>query len=181
MNRLILVVLCVSATLGCSATAPIHNHGVDHSGHHVAPIAADTIDAKLAEVARIHGGAGPWAVAGYRMGGYALKKLGLAPQSFDLKVIHHSPQKVQFSCIADGAAAATGASLGKLNLRLEETDETNISTTYERMSTRAIVTLRPTANFRDRFRDVPREQLRDAGKIVMALPETEVFEEVHSK
>jgi hypothetical protein len=38
----------------------------------------------LAAVAFVHGGAGPWAVAGYRMGQAALARLGLSRQSFDL-------------------------------------------------------------------------------------------------
>lgn len=32
MNRLVLVALCVSATLGCSANAPIHDHGIEWVG-----------------------------------------------------------------------------------------------------------------------------------------------------
>lgn len=68
-------------------------------------------EAALARVASIHGGHGPWAVAGYRMGQYALQRLGLRPGSFDLEVVHHSPAQVQYTCVADGAAAATGASL----------------------------------------------------------------------
>src|SRR5580704_15913505 len=82
-----------------------------------------TADDGLARVAAIHGAAGPWAVAGYRMGRYALGKLGLPAQSFDLEVVHHTPEKVQYSCIADGAAAATGASPGKLNLKIAPADE----------------------------------------------------------
>lgn len=154
-----------------------HGHASPHEGAS-AHGAESSVDAQLAEVARIHGAAGPWAVAGYRMGRYALRKLGLPPQSFDLEVIHHSPQQVEFSCIADGAAAATGASLGKLNLRLAEADAAHVATTYRRASTGASLTLRPTTGFRARFQSVPREELPAAGRIVMELPEGEVFEEV---
>lgn len=177
MKRTSFVALFAAAwLLGCAAQAPNAEGG--HSAHHHAARGAPKgIDAELAEVARIHGAAGPWAVAGYRMGRHALKKLGLEPQSFDLKVTHHSPREVQFSCIADGAAAATGASLGKLNLRLDETDEANVSTTYERPSTGAKINLRPTAAFRARFRDIPRKDLLSAGKVVMSLPDEEIFEQ----
>jgi formylmethanofuran dehydrogenase subunit E len=129
-------------------------------------------------VATIHGGAGPWVVAGYRMGSYALARLGLPRQSFDLEVLHHTPQEVQFSCIADGAAAATGASAGKLNLRLVEATAADVATTYRRKSTGQTITLRPTPAFTARFRDVPRDQLAAAGRIVLALPEADVFEEL---
>jgi uncharacterized GH25 family protein len=44
----------------------------------------------LARVRDVHGGAGPWAVAGYRIGQRALKELGLPRQSFALSVTFHS-------------------------------------------------------------------------------------------
>ncbi|WP_437955194.1 FmdE family protein [Sorangium sp. So ce119] len=160
---------------GEHATAPAgHHHGHGHA--HGRP--AEAPDDALRAVAAIHGGAGPWAVAGYRMGRYALAKLGLPEKSFDLEVVHHSPRNVQFSCIADGAAAATGASLGKLNLSLVEATEAGVETTYRRRSTGQAVTLRPAPAFRARFRDVPREGLAAAGKEVLSLPDAEVFEEV---
>ena len=140
--------------------------------------AASGDDDALARVTTIHGGAGPWVVAGYRMGEYALARLGLQRQSFDLEVVHRTPQEVQFSCIADGAAAATGASAGKLNLRLVDATEADVATTYRRKSTGQAVTLRPSRAFTARFRDVPRDQLAAAGRIVLALPDAEVFEEL---
>ncbi|WP_437670610.1 FmdE family protein [Sorangium sp. So ce131] len=157
-----------------------HGHGAH--GHRPSPggPATDPRDDELRAVAAIHGGAGPWAVAGYRMGRYAIAKLGLAQGSFDLEVVHHSPRNVQFSCIADGAAAATGASLGKLNLSLVEATEAGVETTYRRKSTGQAITLRPSAAFRARFRDVPREKLGPAGREVLSLPDAEVFEEVRT-
>jgi len=134
-------------------------------------------DEGLARVTVIHGGAGPWVVAGYRMGQFALAKLGLPAQSFDLEVTHHTPEKVQYSCIADGAAAATGASVGKLNLKLAPASDADVMTTYEKKSTGQRVTLRPTAAFAARFKDVPRERLLEAGREVMALPDAAIFEE----
>ncbi|HTN85363.1 MAG TPA: FmdE family protein [Sorangium sp.] len=168
---------------GHAQGAAQHAHGPAGHDHGRAPgrPSAEAQDEELRAVAAIHGGAGPWAVAGYRMGRYALAKLGLPARSFDLEVVHHSPRSVQFSCIADGAAAATGASLGKLNLSLVEASEAGIETTYRRRSTGQAVTLRPSAAFRARFRDVPRERLPEAGKEVLSLPDAEVFEEVPAR
>ncbi len=67
------------------------------------------VAACLARVKEVHGAAGPWAVTGYRIGERALKELGLARHSHELMVIHRCPAEVQFSCIADGVQAATGA------------------------------------------------------------------------
>lgn len=182
---LVLVTGCASSAPREHASHPPHAphgaHGRDappgadgaHAGrpHHASQ---DTEDA-LAAVARIHGGAGPWAVAGWRMGSHALRELGLAPGSFDLEVVHHTPREVQHACIADGAAAATGASVGKLNLTLAEATADATRTTYRRRSTGRTITLRVAPAFAARFADVPRERLADAGRQVLALPDAEVF------
>jgi formylmethanofuran dehydrogenase subunit E len=112
------------------------------------------------------------------MGRYALAKLGLAPGSFDLEVMHHTPQQVMYSCIADGAAAATGASAGKLNLRLVDSRPEDVETTYRRKSTGEAITLRPTAKFRARFSDAPRERARELGREVLRWLDGDVFEQV---
>src|SRR3954453_8049413 len=78
------------------------------------------IQERLERVRDYHGAAGPWAVVGYRIGERALQELGLPRQSHSLLVVHRCPTQVQYSCLADGLQAATGASPGKLNLRVEE-------------------------------------------------------------
>ncbi len=152
-----------------------NHHG--HHGHQDTPGAASSAD-PLAEVARVHGGAGPWAVAGYRMGQFALKKLGLSRQSFDLDVTHRGPLEPQYACVADGASAATGASVGKVNLRLEEAPADGLLTIYTRKSSGQSVKLRPTEAFKKRFLDVPRPELARAGAQVLTLQDDEIFEEV---
>jgi FmdE, Molybdenum formylmethanofuran dehydrogenase operon len=172
-----LTALLMVVVAACAEKAPPDRSESPHASAHAMAPAPTGVDADLAEVARVHGGAGPWAVAGFRMGRYALKRLALERQSFDLEVIHHSPRKVQFSCMADGAAAATGASIGKLNLSLVDADEAHVATTYRRKSTGARLTLRPSAAFRARFLDVPMDQLGAAGRTAMGLADAEVFEE----
>jgi formylmethanofuran dehydrogenase subunit E len=147
-----------------------------HGG--TASAASSAEDEELDRVAAIHGAPGPWAVAGYRMGKYALAKLGLGAGTFDLEITHHTPKQVMFSCIADGAAAATGASVGKLNLWLVDSRAEDVATTYRKRSSGEAVTLRPAARFRARFADTPREHARDFGREVLRLPDSDVFEEV---
>ncbi len=154
-----------------------------HAHPHGAPApaaknAVDPTEAKLDEVARIHGEAGPWAVLGYRMSEYAMETLGLARGSFDVSIVHWSPKEVQYSCIADGAAAHSGASLGKLNLSMVEASADNVLTVYRDKKTGRAIALRPTASFKKRFADVPRGQARALGRDVLALPRAELFEEV---
>lgn len=180
----LLTVLASILPLGCESAppprpsaAPVHAMH-DMHGAHAADGPASEIDARLAEVARIHGGAGPWAVAGYRMGAYALTTLGLPRGSFDLEVVHYTPHEVQYACIADGASAATGASVGKLNLSLKDAAAPDTRTTYRRKTGGRSLTLRITAGFAKRFLEVPRERLGDAGREAMQLPDAEVFEVV---
>jgi formylmethanofuran dehydrogenase subunit E len=143
-----------------------------------APVHADPVEQKLDAVAAVHGAPGPWAVAGYRMSEYALTRLGLGRGSFDLVVTHHSPKEVRFSCIADGVAAQSGASAGKLNLTVEEAQEKDLRTTYRDKRTGRSLTLRPTEAFRIRYADTPRERAWQLGREVLELPQHLVFEEM---
>jgi formylmethanofuran dehydrogenase subunit E len=129
----------------------------------------------LARVAEVHGMAGPFAVAGYRMGARALSELGLQQGSFDLEVRHESPAEVQWSCIADGAQAATGASPGKLNLQLRPVAREAMRTVFRRKSTGKTLITRLKPAFVRRFLDLPREQLGAAGATVAALPDDDIF------
>lgn len=138
----------------------------------------DSTTERLQDVARVHGGAGPWAVAGYRMGEYALRKLGLPRQSFDLEIVHRSPTKFMYACIVDGAAAATGASLGKLNLSRQDATDDQVATIYRRRSTGQVVTLKPAPAFKSRFGNIPRVELAAAGRTVITLPDADIFVEV---
>jgi formylmethanofuran dehydrogenase subunit E len=115
------------------------------------------------------------------MGLFALKELELPRQSFDLLVVHHTPHEVQYSCMADGATAATGASVGKLNLELVEATTSGVETTYLNRATGKSITLRPRASFVARFGDVPREKLAAVGKEVLLLPDEALFEEVRTR
>ena len=130
---------------------------------------------RLDRVREYHGAAGPWAVAGYRIGERALGDLGLPRRSFSLLVVHRCPAQVQYSCMADGLQAATGASPGKLNLRVEEaTAEGLRSVVEDRKSERRLTfTLRP--KFVKSIRDLPPARLEAEGERVAALPDKDIF------
>ncbi|AKU95406.1 hypothetical protein AKJ09_02070 [Labilithrix luteola] len=178
----------VLALVGCgssSSNAPVETTASPHGHGHHAPAAetsaSDPIDRALDDVARIHGAPGPWAVAGYRMAQYALAKLHLPQGSFDLEITHRTPKKVQFSCIADGAQAYSGASAGKLNLTLVEAPEAELVTIYRNKKTAESLALRPSASFRARYLDADRARARELGREVMQLPDDQVFEEVPAR
>ncbi len=140
-----------------------------------APRTEAEVDATLAKVKAVHGGGGPWAVVGYRMGQRALKELGLPPQSFALLIVHKAPMQVQYTCMADGLQAATGASVGKLNLRLEEASRPALSTiiTDRKTGRRLIFTIDPA--LAASITDLPFEKLEAEGRRVAALPDDKLF------
>lgn len=140
------------------------------------PAANDAqIDAMMEDVRAIHGMPGPWAVAGYRMGQRALRELGLQRGSFDLDVIHESPQKVQYTCIADGVQAATGASAGKLNLHLRDAKPEDMRTAFVRKSTGKRVVIELSDAARAEMMDVPYEQLETKGRVIAGMPEGDLL------
>ena len=136
------------------------------------------VEARLDQVAAVHGGSGPFAVAGFRMAQYALKTLELEAGSFDLDVEHHSPKMVQFSCIADGAQAATKVSVGKLSLRWLEAPLEGTETIFLKRSTGEKVVLKPAASFIKTFINQPYEKSREYGRKVLALPDAQIFDVV---
>jgi hypothetical protein len=128
------------------------------------------LEAATQRVTEIHGGAGPWAVVGYRMGMRALKELGLAsplpptsPSRFVVEVIHESPLQIPFACIVDGLHAATGASLGKLNLKLVEVDS------LDKMEFQVL------PGFIAKYRELPPERLMAAGQEVLQMADEALF------
>lgn len=89
MKRFMLILIIVLATGISTSIKAQHHHGhnkkVDNN--------------VLNQVAAIHEGAGPFAVAGYRMGLRALQELGVDRGSFSVDVTHETPAEVQWSCI----------------------------------------------------------------------------------
>lgn len=136
---------------------------------------------RLARVREIHGAAGPWAVAGYRIGERALKELGLPRHSFSLLVIHHAPAEVQFSCVADGLQASTGASPGKLNLRVEEASAEKMCTVVRDRKTGRTLTFTLRQPFVRSIADIPHSRLEGEGRRVASLPDDEIFSVERSK
>jgi hypothetical protein len=142
------------------------------------PVADDDPESLLAAVARVHGRAGPFAVAGYRIGIHALDALGAQRGDRSLVVTHHTPEEVRYSCIADGVQAATGVSLGQLTLTLEDAPPDDVHTEVRRRDGRGGRSYRLAPALEARMAKVPPEGLVAAGRLVAELPEDQVFEVV---
>ena len=139
------------------------------------------VAACLARVKEAHGAAGPWAVAGYRIGERAIKDLGLRRHSHDLEVVHYCPLKVQYSCMADGLSAATGASPGKLNLRIEETAVSGLKTVVKDRERGRSLTFVLNPELVRSIADLPFDRLDAEGRRVASLPDESIFNVGESK
>jgi formylmethanofuran dehydrogenase subunit E len=168
----------------------------------------DSIAQNLKRVEDIHGGAGPWAVVGYRMAKAALSTLGFtaevphtSQERFQLYVAHYAPlvfsngqlgPYIQFTSMADGLHAGTGASVGKANLKIcglpgiaNPTKEQ-----LEFLATRIVrsvvvsrksdqpqrcVEVRVTRTFAQNYLNLSVSQLVTKGQEVMELPDNKIF------
>lgn len=83
----------------------------------------------------IHGSIDPWAVAGFVMGERALIELGLPYGSSDFLAVQHSPKALPYSAMIDGLQAATGATIGKMNLKLKEAPASALRCEFFHLST----------------------------------------------
>jgi formylmethanofuran dehydrogenase subunit E len=130
---------------------------------------------RLDRVRAVHGGTGPWAVIGYRMGERALKDLSVPRQSFQLKVVHKCPAEVQYSCVADGLQAATGTSPGKLNLKVEEVKLDDLCSIVEDRKTGRKLRFTVKPELAKTITDLPYPKLAEAGERVARLPDDAIF------
>jgi formylmethanofuran dehydrogenase subunit E len=136
---------------------------------------APQTNAAIAEISFVHGGAEPFAVAGYRIGERGLKEFKLPRGSFLLEVAHNAPEEVQWSCIADGVQVATGASEGKLNLKVVVSQPGDVFTTIRDRRDGKTLVFRLKPQFVAEYLNVSHEKLDAAGAEVLALPDDRIF------
>lgn len=74
----------------------------------------------VTDLARFHGHLGPFIVLGYRMGRYALTRLGNDP--FSLRAEVYCSGVTPQSCLADGVQLGSGCTLGKRNITIIPSD-----------------------------------------------------------
>ncbi|MFO0960564.1 MAG: formylmethanofuran dehydrogenase subunit E family protein, partial [Isosphaeraceae bacterium] len=139
------------------------------------PSTVSAVDEVLSRTREFHGGSGPWAVIGFRIGERALKELGLPRHSFQLLAVHKAPAEVQYRCVADGLMASTGVSPGKLNLRVEEATADRLSTSVEdrKSGRRLVFTIQP--ELAHSILNLPHERLDAEGRRVAGLPDEAIF------
>lgn len=85
---------------------------------------------------------------------------------------------MQWSCIIDGLQAATGASVGKLNLKLVESPKDKVYSVIRNRKTGQEVKLELTPEFVKNNLNLSDKQLLAAGARTTALPENQIFQSI---
>jgi hypothetical protein len=130
-----------------------------------------------------HGTPGPWALCAWRIGVDALARLGAARErAWELDVVLRAPREVRYACMLDGLLAATGASPGKLGLRLEpvEGEAALQALVTHRPSGRTLTYTLPAA-VRDAIREVDYADFPAAAAWLEARGPEELFECAETK
>ncbi|MFO0890215.1 MAG: formylmethanofuran dehydrogenase subunit E family protein [Isosphaeraceae bacterium] len=130
----------------------------------------------IARIHDAHGHVGPWAVVGYRMGQRALEELKLPRHSKSLLVVHHTPLEFKFTCAADGVMAVTGATPGKMNIRLQECPLAELRTVITDRSTGRVLVFRLRPERAGELAGVTPSQLDAMSRRFAELPDEAIFE-----
>lgn len=135
----------------------------------------------IARVLDDHGHVGPWAVVGYRMGQRGLEMLRLPRHSKSLLVVHHTPLEFKFTCAADGLMAVTGATPGKMNIRLEECPLSELRSVVTDRSTGRVLTFRILPERAKELAGVTPPQLDAMSRRFAELPDEAIFTVVETR
>jgi len=130
------------------------------------------------EIKQGHGHVGPWNVLGWRMGKAALRELNAKWGGHEIDVVCHVPLATPYSCIADGLAVGTGNSIGRLDLRLAEVlTVADIHVSARRKDkTGPVLILKPNAEYLEKIRSRPDDELEALAHECGELPEKKLFE-----
>ena len=119
---------------------------------------------------RFHGHLGPYLAIGYRAG-TAARELLKPKDIYDMYAEIYVPLRKPYTCIADGVQCSTSCTLGKLNIKLIESDEFSI--VFECKSSSKKLRLRIKKSVIDAISQIG--NLENAAKYVMSLPLDELF------
>ncbi len=128
----------------------------------------------LDEAAVLHGHKGPWLVIGYRAGARAVEVLK-PDTEMDLSCRVKSPLKTPYTCALDGIQASTRCTLGKLNIKVEESDFIEFSFTNVKNGKTLRLRLKP--EIPDAIEKISKRSIAEASKWVEVQPICDLFEE----
>lgn len=136
------------------------------------------VSGMLQSVRAVHGSIQPGAVVGYRMGVKALEVLGLKPAGDDVHITIAVPLVPEYACIADGVQAATGATVGKLNLVLKNAPAAESKVVFTNSATGRSIAFLPADQFRMMLAKTTGSDSDAVALRAATLPEGDIFKVV---
>ncbi|HKQ48513.1 MAG TPA: DUF4198 domain-containing protein [Phycisphaerae bacterium] len=130
----------------------------------------------LQSIRAVHGRIDPGAVAGYRIGKRALAELGLTAGAEELLAVHRAGRHPQLAAMLDGLQAATGATIGRLNLRVEEVEDDAVETIVANRATGQRLVFRLSADCRGMIVSTEAGPLEEQAMRLATLPDTDLFD-----
>ncbi len=129
----------------------------------------------LEEAVKMHGHKGPWLVLGYKAGLRALELL--KPENeHDLICVVRCPLRTPYTCSVDGIQASTGCTLGKMSIRVENSD--TVEFTFFNKRKKSSLSLRLRESAREKIESIlSSEGMISANSYVERAELSEIFEE----
>jgi len=125
----------------------------------------------------IHGELDAPAIIGYRMSIRAMAALGVSPGSRTLRIVHWAPRDSALAGVVDGVQAATKASAGRANLRLEDVPSAqDVETIFTDVATNRRVVCRIMAQSRRRIEESKDRPAEESAFEVAVEPDDRLFE-----
>ncbi len=128
----------------------------------------------LDEAAALHGHKGPWLVIGYRAGERAVEVLKPSTE-MDLSCTARSPLRTPYTCALDGIQASAKCTLGKLNIKVEESDHIEFS--FANVRDGRVLRLKLKPEVPETIERISERSVAEAAKWVEVQPLCNLFEE----
>ncbi len=135
-----------------------------------------SVSGDIRAIKAVHGELTPWAVIGYRMGRAALETLSLPRGDGRLLSVYHVPSALPYVSAADGIQAATGATIGRLTLRLELADLVELRCEFTDRQRGHQVVCRPNEALMERLGATPDKLGETDAMEMLTLPDAALFE-----
>lgn len=130
----------------------------------------------LQSIRAVHGRIDPGAVTGYRIGRRALSELRLAAGAEELQAVHRARPEPQLAAMLDGLQAATGATIGRLNLRAEEVEDDAVETIVTNRTTGQSLVFRLSTECRAMITSAEESRSEERAMKLATLPDSDLFE-----
>ena len=148
--------------------SPLEHEPKHSSSHH-------NLDETLKRATEFHGHLGPFLAIGVRMGLLATRTLKSSGFD-DMHVVVNTGKKPPLSCVVDGIQAATGCTLGKGNIAVENLGDISAVFHTKRQTIRIKMKAETFQCLKDELLNGDPEKMEETARKVSSLPDSKLFQ-----